>query len=112
MQRPARRVRRNAEDLLLALLRSHCIELCPPLLHVLALAVWTGDFALLVLGNAQDFREFFLSSSTQRTVLGPEHLPIESFTNGNPHRHPSSPQFPPSPNARPANSSVSEHNEE
>src|SRR5260370_37154148 len=47
--RPARRVGRNGGNLLLSLLRSHCIERCPPLLHVLALAVWTGDLALLVL---------------------------------------------------------------
>src|SRR5258708_15557606 len=53
--RPARRVGRNAENLLLALLCSHCIQNFPPLLFVPSLAAWTDALSLLVFSNYYGF---------------------------------------------------------
>src|SRR5216684_871446 len=55
---------------LLALLRGHCMEGCPPLLHVFAFAVRTDNLALLMLRECQDFRELFLAGPTEIIVLG------------------------------------------
>src|SRR6266852_9213710 len=60
---------------LLALLRGHCIEGCPPLLNVLAFAVGADNPALLILRDCQDFREFFIAGPTEKTVLGHSSLP-------------------------------------
>src|SRR5712692_10523555 len=59
----------------LALLRGDRKEGCPPLLHVLASAVWAGGLALLMLRKGQDFREFLLAGSTEKIVLGHSSLP-------------------------------------
>src|SRR5260370_34990729 len=63
--------------------------------------MWTGDLALLVLGDCQDFRELFLAGSTQKTVLGHDHLPVESVVDGNPSRPSCWRQLPPSPKTSP-----------
>jgi len=62
---------------LLTLLRSNRVEGCPPLLNVLAFAVWTDDPALLVLRKCQDFREFFFAGATEKLVPGHDFLPVE-----------------------------------
>jgi hypothetical protein len=63
---------------LLALLRGHFIERCPPLLYVFAFAVLADDPALLILRNSQDFREFFVAGTTEKSVLGHNFLPVET----------------------------------
>ena len=55
---------------LLTLLRGDRVEGCPPLLNVLAFAVWTDDPALLVLRKCQDFREFFFAGATKNSYRG------------------------------------------
>ena len=62
---------------LLTLLRGDRVEGCPPLLNVLAFAVWTDDPALRVLRKYQDFREFFFAGATEKIVSGHDFLPVE-----------------------------------
>lgn len=68
---------RHAEDLLLAFLRGHCVEGCPPLLHVLASAVRANDPAFLIFRKGQDFRELLLAGPTEEIVLEHDFLPQE-----------------------------------
>src|SRR5712692_5537829 len=71
---------------LLALLRGHCVEGCPPLLHVLAFAVRADNLALLMLRECQDFENSFLQAWQRKLYWGIAPSPSRTLVHEDPRR--------------------------